>query len=155
MVANGQMKTPTATIELQFEVHDITFVERFIVMASLADHLIGILFLQNNGINLDMRQGILNFPFFSMKLKNAYNSYQNINGPLPNPHEMVFQPWKQTTNQVKSQILKEEEVTEILQPSQHIENNEALNTWGPIICRRKLQSMVHINNFHDQPYTLT
>ena len=69
MVANGQMEAPIATVELQFEVSDITSREKFIVMTNLTSRLIGLLFLQRNSTILDMRQGILNFPFFSMQLK--------------------------------------------------------------------------------------
>ena len=48
LVANGQLETPIAAIELQFKVGDITFLERFIVVANLANPLIGLLFLQRN-----------------------------------------------------------------------------------------------------------
>ena len=64
MVANGQLEAPIATVELQFEVGDITFREKFIVMTNLTSPMIGLLFLQRNSTILDMRQGILNFPFF-------------------------------------------------------------------------------------------
>ena len=70
MVANGQLEAPIATKELQFEVGDITFREKFIVMTNLTSPLIGLFFLQRNSTILDMRQGILNFPFFSMQLEN-------------------------------------------------------------------------------------
>ena len=36
MVANGQLEAPIATVELQFEVGDITFREKIIVMTNLA-----------------------------------------------------------------------------------------------------------------------
>ena len=45
MVANGQLEAPIATVELQFEVSDITFREKFIVMTNLTSPLIGLLFL--------------------------------------------------------------------------------------------------------------
>ena len=64
MVANGQLEAPIATVELQFEVGDITFREKFIVMTNLTSPLIGLLFLQRNSTILDIRQGKLNFPFF-------------------------------------------------------------------------------------------
>ena len=35
MVANGQLEAPIATVKLQFEVGDITFREKFIVMTNL------------------------------------------------------------------------------------------------------------------------
>ena len=78
MVANGQLEAPIATVELQFEVGDITFREKFIVMTNLASPLIGLLFLQRNSTKLDMRQGILNFHFFSMQLKNEDRTYPNV-----------------------------------------------------------------------------
>ena len=62
MVANGQLEAPIATVELQFEISDIKFREKFIVMTNLTSPLIGLLFLQRNSTILDMRQGILNFP---------------------------------------------------------------------------------------------
>ena len=64
MVANGQLEAPIATVELQLEVSDITFREKFIVMANITNPLIGLLFLKRNSTTLDMRQGILIFPFF-------------------------------------------------------------------------------------------
>ena len=54
MVANGQLEAPIATVELQFEVGDITFREKFIVLTNLTSPLIGLLFLQRNSTILDM-----------------------------------------------------------------------------------------------------
>ena len=64
MVANGQLETPKSTIELKFEVGHIEFHEIFIVLEHLIGPIIGLMFLQRNHTVLDMRQGILNFPFF-------------------------------------------------------------------------------------------
>ena len=69
MVANGQLEAPIATVELKFEVGDITFREKFIVMTNLTNPVIGLLFLQRNSTILVMRQGIPNSPFFSMQLE--------------------------------------------------------------------------------------
>ena len=63
MVAQGQLETPKSTVELKFEVGDIEFHEIFIVMEKLTSPLIGLSFLQRNNTILDMRQGVLNFPF--------------------------------------------------------------------------------------------
>ena len=45
MVANGQLETPIATVELQLEVGDIIFRENFIVVTNLTSPLIGLRFL--------------------------------------------------------------------------------------------------------------
>ena len=78
MVANGQLEAPNATVQLPFEVSDITFREKFIVMTNLTSPLIVLLFLQRNSTRFDMRQGILSFPSFSMQLKNEDRTYQML-----------------------------------------------------------------------------
>ena len=104
MVANGQLEAPIATVELHFEVSDITFREKVIVMTNLSSPLIGLLFLQRNSTILDMRQGILNFPFFSMQLKNEDRTYPSVIEAILNPVETILQTGKQATIWVKSQI---------------------------------------------------
>ena len=83
---------------MQFEIGDITFIEKFIVMTNLTNPLIGLLILQRNKTLLDMRQGTLNFPFFLMELKNEDRTYPNIIEPILNPAETILQPGKRTTN---------------------------------------------------------
>ena len=104
MLANGQLEAPIATVELQFEIGDITFREKFIVVANLTSPLIGLLFPQRNSTILDMRQGILKFPFFSMQLKNEGRTCPNVIEPILNPVETILQPRKRTTIRVKSHI---------------------------------------------------
>ena len=68
LVANGDLETPKSTVELKFEVGDIEFHEIFIVMEKLSSPIIGLMFFQRNHTVLDMRQGILNFSYFSIRL---------------------------------------------------------------------------------------
>ena len=81
MVANGQLEEPIATVEMELEVGDIAFREKFMVMTNLTSPLIGLLFLQRNNTILDMRQGILKFRFFSMQLKNEVEYTQMLLNP--------------------------------------------------------------------------
>ena len=92
MFANGQLEAPIAAGELQLQVGDNTFRENIKVMTSLKSPLNGLLFLPRNSNILDMRQGILNFPFFSMQLKNEDRTYQNVIEPILNPVETILQP---------------------------------------------------------------
>ena len=62
MVANGDLETPKCTVGLKIEVRYIEFHEIFKVMEKLSSPIIGLMFLQRNYTNLDMLQGILNFP---------------------------------------------------------------------------------------------
>ena len=91
-LANGYLETPSATVEIQFEVGNILFKEGFIVMTNPTTPIIGLLSLQRNSTNLVMRQGVLIFPCFSMQLKHANNTYSNFNEPLFNPTDIQIQP---------------------------------------------------------------
>ena len=141
-------------MELQFEVGDITFREKFIVKTNLTSPLIGLSFLQRNSTIPDMRQGILNFPFFSMQLKNKDRTYPNVIEPIPNPAETILQPGKRTTIWVKSQIYTDNKATGIFQPSPLLENYEDLLICPALSSTQNNKHMVQISNFLDHPYTL-
>ena len=153
-VGNGQLEAPIATVELQFEVGDITFREKFIVMTNLTSPLIGLLYLQRNSTILDMRQGILNFPFFSMQLKNEDRTHPNVIAPILNQVETKLQPGKRTKIWVKSQIYTDNEATGIFQPSPFLENDEDLLICPALSSTQNDKHMVQISNFLDHPYTL-
>ena len=82
MVANGQLETLKSTVELNFEVGDMDFHVTFVVMEKVTSPLIGVSFLQRNNTILDTRQGILNFPFFSLQLKTEDHKYTNVLEPI-------------------------------------------------------------------------
>ena len=109
LVANGDLETPKSTVELKFEVGDIEFHEIFIVMEILSSPppIIGLMFLQRNHTVLDMRQGILNFPYFSMQLKTADHKYSNVMEPILNPEDVTIPPNDLAVISILSQILLE------------------------------------------------
>ena len=124
------------------------------VMTNLTSPLIGLLFLQRNSTILEMRQGILNFPFFSMQLKNENRTYPNVIEPILNPVETTLQPRKRTTIWVKSQIYTDNEATGIIQPSPLLENDEDLLICPALSSTLNNKQMVQISNFPDHFYTL-
>ena len=154
MVANERLEAPIATVELQFEVGDNAFGVKFIVMANLTSPLIGLLLLQRNSTILDMREGILNFPFFSMQLKNEDRTYPNVIESILNPVDTLLQPGKRTTIWVKSQNYTNNEATGIIQPLPLLENDEDLPICPELSSTQNNKHMVRITNFLDQPYTL-
>ena len=154
MVANGQLEAPIATVELQFEVGDIRFREKFIVMTNLKSPLIGLLLLQRNNTILDMSQGMLNFPFFSMQLKNEDRKYSNVIEPILNPADTILQPGKRTTTWVKPQIYTDNEATGIFQLSPLLENDEDLLICPALSSTQNNKHVVQIINFLDHHFTL-
>ena len=154
MVANGQLETPKSTVELKFEVGDIEFHEIFIVMEKLTGPIIGLMFLQRNHTVLDMRQGILNFPYFSMQLKTADHKYSNVLEPTLNPDDITIPPNDRTLVEIKSQIYNENTVTGVLQPSDLLHEEGDITFCAAIVRLTNGNVNVHINNFTDQPYKL-
>ena len=154
MVANGQLEAPIATVGLQFEVGDITFRKKFIDMTNLTSLLIGLLFLQRNSTVLDMRQRILNCPFFSMQMKNEDRTFPNISETILNPAETLLQPGKRNTIRVKSQIYTDNEATGMIQLSPLLENDEDLLICPAPSPTQNNKHMVQFSNFLDHLYTL-
>ena len=69
MFTDGQLEPRTATVKVQFEVNDITFVENFVVMTNLTRHCKGLMLVQRNSTIIDMRQIFKKISLFAMKLK--------------------------------------------------------------------------------------
>ena len=154
MVANGQLETPKSTVELKFEVGDIDFHEIFIVMEKLTSPLIGLSFLQRNNTILDMRQGVLNFPFFSMQLKTADHKYTNVMEPICTREDITIPPNARHMVSMCSQMYGDTTVTGILQPSNDLAEDADITFCAALVTLTQGQASIHVNNFTDQPYTL-
>ena len=154
MVANGQLETPKSTVELKFEVGDIEFHEIFIVMEKLTSPLIGLSFLQRNSTILDMRQGVLNFPFFSMQLKTADHKYTNVIEPICTQEDITIPPNDRHLATLTSQMYDDTTVTGILQPSNALIEDGDITFCAALVTLTSGQVEIHLNNFTDHPYTL-
>ena len=154
MVTNGQLETPKSTIELKFEVGDIEVHEIFIVKEHLTGPIIGLMFLQRNHTVLDMRQGILNFPLFSMQLKTADHKYSNVLEPILNPTETTIPPNDRVLIRTNSLLYPENAVTGILQPSDLLHEEGDITFCPALVTLNDGNIMIPVNNFTDHPYKL-
>ena len=154
MVANGQLETIKSTIELKFEVGDIEFHEIFIVMEHLTGPTIGLMFLQRNHTVLDMRQGILNFPFFSMQLKTADHKYSNVLEPILNPTEITIPPNDRVLIRTNSLLYPENAVTGILQPSDLLHEEGDITICPVLVTLNDGSILIPVNIFTNHPYKL-
>ena len=154
MVANRQLETPKGTMELKFEVGDIEFQEIFIVMEHLTGPISGLMFLQRNHTVLDMRQGILNFPFFSMQLKTADHKYSNVLEPILNPTEITIPPNDRVLIRTNSLLYPENAVTGILQPSELLHEEGDITFCPSLVTLNDGSILIPVNNCTDHPYKL-
>ena len=149
MVANGQLETPKSTIELRFEVGDIEFHEYFIVLEHLTRPNIG-----RNHTVLDMRQGILNFPLFSMQLKTADHKYSNVLEPILNPTEITFPPNDRVLIRTNSLLYPENTVTGILQLRDLLHEEGCITFCPALVTLNDGNISIPVNYFTDHPYKL-
>ena len=154
MVANGQLETPKCTVELKFEVGDFDFHEIFIVMEKLTRPLIGLSFLQRKNTILDMRQGVLNFPFCSMQLTTADHKYTNVMEPICARKDITIPPIDRHMVSMSSQLYDDTNVTGILQLSNDVAEDGNTNFCAALVTLTQGQVSIHVNNFTHHPYTL-
>ena len=154
MDANSQLEGPIATVEMQFEVGGLTFKEKFIIMANLTNTLDGLLSLKGNSRVLGMRQGILNFHFFSMQFTNEDRTYPKVIEPILNPVGTTQQPGERTTIRVISHIHRFSEATIIFQSSPFLESDDELLICPALSTSQNNIPIVQLSNFLDHPYTL-
>ena len=64
-----------------------------------------------------MRQGILNFPFFSMQLKTADHKYSNVMEPISTQADITIPPNDRQMISINSQMFEDSNVTGIIQLS--------------------------------------
>ena len=147
ITVNGQLETPKSTTELKFEVGDIEFHGIFIVTENLTGPMIGLMCLPRNYTVFDMRQGILNFPFFSMQLKTADHRYLNVLEPILNPTEITIPPNDKILIGTNSLFYPENIVTGIVQPSDLL-HEEGDFTFCPALVT------LNDGNITDHPYKL-
>ena len=143
MVANGQLETPKSTIELNFEVGGIEFHE-----------IIGLMFFHRNQTEQVKRQGILNFPFFSMQLKTADYKYSNVLDPILNPTEITIPPNDRVLTRTISLLYPENAVTGILQPSDLLHEEGDITLCQTLVTLNDGNILIPMNNFTDHPYKL-
>ena len=117
MVAIGDLEFPKSFVESKYKVGDIEFHEIFRVMEKLSSPIFELMFLQRNDTVLDMRQGILKFPYFSMQLKTAYHKYSKVMEPILSPDDVTIPPNDHMVITIQSHLYAENVVTGKLQPS--------------------------------------
>ena len=115
---------------------------------------IGMMFLQRNHTVLDLRQGILNFPYFSMQLKTADHKYSNVMEPVLSPDDITIPPNDRATGTVISQIYPEYILTGVKQPSDFLNEEGDITFCAAIVTLAKGATSFHINNFTNQKYKL-
>ena len=121
-------------------------------MEKLTSPLIGLSFLQRNNTILDMRQGVLIFPFFSMQLKTEDHKYTNVIY-ICTQEDITIPPNDSQIILLTSQMYDDTTVTGILQPS-NAQPITGIAFCAALVTLTAGQVEIPLNNFTDHPYTL-
>ena len=101
-----------------------------------------------------MRQGILNFPYFSMQLKTADHKYSNVLKPIINSEDITNPPNDCILEGIYNQIYTENTVTGLLQPSGLLHEESYIPFCAAIVTLANGVIKSHINIFTHQPYKM-
>ena len=123
-------------------------------MEHLTGPIIGLMLVQRNHTVLDMRQGILNFPFFSMQLKTADHKYSNVLEPILNPSEITIPPKDRVLIRTNSLLYPENAVTGLFQPSDLLHEEGDITFCPALVTLNDGSILIPVNNFTDHPYKL-
>ena len=154
IVANGGIEHPTGTVLLHFEVGDLEFKEWFIIMKNLTNPIIGLAFLQRNNTVLDMRQAVLNFPFFSMRLETTDKPTPNTQEPLILKQDLILKANEITTIKVTTLKLNEHKVTGIIQPTEMYDGQGTVLVCPALTTLEENSVIISLNNTSSLPVTV-
>ena len=101
-----------------------------------------------------MRQGALNFPFFSVQLKTADHKYTNVMEPICIRDDVTIPPNDRHLVLLAPQLYKDTTATGIIQPSNTLTDDGDIAFCAALVILTNGQAEVHLNNFTDTPYTL-
>ena len=101
-----------------------------------------------------MRQGVLNFLFFSMQIKTADHKYINVMEPICIREDVTITPNDRHSVQLASKLYEDNTVTGILQPSNTLTDDVEIAFCAALVTLTNGRVSVHRNNFTDSPYTL-
>ena len=101
-----------------------------------------------------MRQGVLNFPFFSMQLKTADHKYTNVREPICIRADVTTPPNDTHLVLMASQLYEDTTVTGILQQSNAFTDDGDIAVCAALVTLTNGQVAIHLINVSDSPCTI-
>ena len=153
-VANGQLKKPTATATLKFDIGDHIFAEHCVVMKNLTGPIIGLHFMRHNSVVIDNTHGLIHFPHLTMQVKSAL-SQTSVKPPAVFFHDNITIP-QMTTKTITAFVdhTSEWNTTGTVTPVEKFTETASLlisHSMSTIIDRT---IAVRVTNTTESPYTI-
>ena len=129
--------------------------EKFIIMKSLPNPMIGLCFLRRNNAIFDVTQGILTFPYLSMQLKPDSQVAIRQATPLFAKNTYTLQPGETLAIASRMPHLLDHDVTGIVTPSPQFENHDSIFITSSLSTVNNDAIGYQIINFSELPHPIT
>ena len=153
-VANGEIETPTKTVQLQFELGDWTFKETFIVATKMTGPILGLTFLKNNSAILDVSQALLHFPHLTYAISADDNETISRHHKVTTKTQLTIMPDQCVTIEAGINLRTLTNTTGIINPTEPYSGEHQLVVASSLSTVTNSKIEIRVTNTSPNPFTL-
>ena len=153
-VANGDIETPTKTVQLQFELGDWTFKEMFIVATKMTCPILGLTFLKNNSAILDVSQALLHFPHLTYAIAAEDNEKVSRHHKVTIKNQLTIMPDHCITIEAGINLRTITNTTAIIHPTEQYSGEHQLVVASSLSTVSNSKIEIRVTNTSPNPFTL-
>ena len=153
-VANGDIETPTKTVQLQFELGDWTFKETFIVATKMTGPILGLSFLKNNSAILDVSQALLHFPHLTYAIAAEDNETVSRHHKVTIKNRLTIMPDQCITIEAGINLRTITNTTGIIHPTEQYSGEHQLVVASSLSTVSNSKIEIRVTNTSPNPFTL-
>ena len=153
-VANGNIEAPTKTVQLQFEIGDWTFKGTFIVATKITGTILGLTFLENNIVILDVSQALLHFPHLTFAISADDNETVSRNHKVTIRNQLTIMPDQFVTVEAGIKLRTLTSTTGIIHPTEPYSGEHQIVVASSLITTSNSKMKVRVINTSPDPFTL-
>ena len=153
-VANGDIETPTKTVQLQFELGDWTFKETFIVATKMTGPILGLTFLKNNSAIQDVSQALLHFPHLTYAITAENNETVSRHHKVTIKNQLTIMPDQCITIEAGINLRTITNTTGIIHPTEQYSGEHHLVVASSLSTVTNSKIEIRVTNTSPNPFTL-
>ena len=146
-VANGDIETPTKTVQLQFELGDWTFKETFIVATKMTGPILGLTFL-------DVSQALLHFPHLTYAIAADDNETVSRHHKVTIKNQLTIMPDQCITIEAGINLRTITNTTGIIDPTEQYSGEHQLVVASSLSTVSNSKIEIRVTNTSPKPFTL-
>ena len=153
-VANGDIETPTKTVQLQFELGDWTFKETFFVATKMTGPILGQTFLKNNSAILDVSQALLHYPHLAYAIAADDNETVSRHHKVTIKNQLTIMPDQCITIEAGINLRTITNTTGIIHPTEQYSGEHQIVVASSLSTISNSKIEIRVTNTSPNPFTL-